>query len=109
MLVTSKDAAAVSGVSFVVFATVTAFGVRPLEGLALLFGVYRFMSMAIATCNTIGDSVGTVVVRSGRGSLPNRLQRPNTAECLGGIRKRRFNGSEVVTGNANPLRLTKYR
>lgn len=40
MMVTSKGAAAVSGGSFVVFATtVTAFGVRPLEGLALLFGV----------------------------------------------------------------------
>ena len=46
MLVTSKDTAAVSGGSFVVFAaTVTAFGALPLEGLALLFGVYRFMLM----------------------------------------------------------------
>lgn len=63
MLVTSKGAAAVSGGSFVVFAaTVTAIGVLPAEGLALLFGVYRFMSMAISTTNTIGNSVATVVV-----------------------------------------------
>jgi Na+/H+-dicarboxylate symporter len=42
-MVTSKGAAAVSGGSFVVLAAkVTAFGVRPLEGLALLFGLYRF-------------------------------------------------------------------
>jgi uncharacterized membrane protein len=46
MLVTCKGAAAVSGVvSFVVFvATVTAIGVLPVEGLALLCGVY------IASC-----------------------------------------------------------
>ncbi|MCD9672778.1 MULTISPECIES: cation:dicarboxylate symporter family transporter [Klebsiella] len=63
MLVTSKGAAAVSGGSFVVFAaTVATVGHLPVEGLALIFGVYRFMSMAIATCNTIGNSVATVVV-----------------------------------------------
>ena len=28
----------------------------------MIFGVYRFMSMAIATCNTIGNSVATVVI-----------------------------------------------
>ncbi|SAK60133.1 C4-dicarboxylate transporter DctA [Caballeronia temeraria] len=63
MLLTSKGAATVSGGSFVVFAaTVTSTGILPVEGLALIFGVYRFMSMAIATCNTIGNSVATVVV-----------------------------------------------
>ncbi|WP_263059708.1 cation:dicarboxylate symporter family transporter [Pectobacterium sp. F1-1] len=63
MLVTSKGAAAVSGGSFVVFAaTVATVGNLPLEGLALIFGVYRFMSMAIALCNTIGNSVATIVV-----------------------------------------------
>lgn len=63
MLITSKGAAAVSGGTFVVFAaTVTTVGHLPVEGLALIFGVYRFMSMAVATCNTIGNSVATVVV-----------------------------------------------
>lgn len=63
MLVTSKGAAAVSGGTFVVFAaTVATVGHLPVEGLALIFGVYRFMSMAVATCNTIGNSVATVVV-----------------------------------------------
>jgi aerobic C4-dicarboxylate transport protein len=37
-------------------------GILPVEGLALIFGVYRFMSMAIATCNTIGNSLATVVI-----------------------------------------------
>ena len=63
MLLTSKGAATVSGGSFVVFAaTVTSTGILPVEGLAIIFGVYRFMSMAIATCNTIGNSVATVVI-----------------------------------------------
>ena len=63
MLLTSKGAATVSGGSFVVFAaTVTSTGMLPVEGLAVIFGVYRFLSMAIATCNTIGNSVATVVI-----------------------------------------------
>jgi aerobic C4-dicarboxylate transport protein len=60
MLLTSKGAATVSGGSFVVFAaTVTSTGILPVEGIAVIFGVYRFLSMAIAACNTIGNSVAT--------------------------------------------------
>jgi aerobic C4-dicarboxylate transport protein len=63
MLLTSKGAATVSGGTFVVFAaTVTSSGIIPVEGLALMFGVYRFMSMATAFCNVFGNSVATVVV-----------------------------------------------
>jgi len=63
MLLTSKGAATVSGGSFVVFAaTVASTGILPVEGLAVIFGVYRFLSMAIATCNTVGNSVATVVI-----------------------------------------------
>ena len=70
MLLTSKGAATVSGGSFVVFAaTVTSTGILPVEGLAVIFGVYRFMSMAIATCNTIGNSLATVVVARWSGTL----------------------------------------
>lgn len=70
MLLTSKGAATVSGGSFVVFAaTVTSTGILPIEGLALIFGVYRFLSMAMATCNTIGNSVATVVVAKWSGTF----------------------------------------
>ncbi|MEU8527183.1 cation:dicarboxylase symporter family transporter [Streptomyces sp. NPDC048629] len=63
MLLTSKGAATVSGGSFVVFAsTIAATGYLPLQGVAILFGVYRFMSMGISTCNTIGNIVATLVV-----------------------------------------------
>lgn len=84
MLVTSKGAAAVSGGSFVVFAaTVTAIGVLPVEGLALLFGVYRFMSMAMAACNTIGNSVATVVVAKWAGEFTEQDARDEYARVLG--------------------------
>jgi aerobic C4-dicarboxylate transport protein len=84
MLVTSKGAAAVSGGSFVVFAaTVTAIGVLPAEGLALLFGVYRFMSMAVATCNTIGNSVATVVVSKWSGEFSEETAKQQYQECFG--------------------------
>ncbi|WP_322045199.1 cation:dicarboxylate symporter family transporter [Paraburkholderia sp. J67] len=70
MLLTSKGAATVSGGSFVVFAaTVASTGVLPVEGVAIIFGVYRFMSMAIATCNTIGNALATVVVAKWSGTL----------------------------------------
>ncbi|QCP53020.1 cation:dicarboxylase symporter family transporter [Trinickia violacea] len=76
MLLTSKGAATVSGGSFVVFAaTVTSTGMLPVEGLALIFGVYRFMSMAIATCNTIGNSLATVVVARWSGTFDTEAAR----------------------------------
>ena len=31
-------------------------------GLALIFGVYRFLSIALSTCNVIGNTVATIVV-----------------------------------------------
>lgn len=63
MLLTSKGAATVSGGTFIVFAaTVTSSGILPVEGLALMFGVYRFMSMATSFCNVFGNCVATVVV-----------------------------------------------
>lgn len=70
MLLTSKGAATVSGGSFVVFAaTVASTGILPIEGVAVIFGVYRFLSMAIATCNTIGNSVATVVIAKWSGTF----------------------------------------
>ena len=85
MLLTSKGAATVSGGSFVVFAaTVTATGVLPLEGLAVLFGVYRFMSIAIATTNVIGNSVATVVTAKICGEFDEARARDAYARHIAG-------------------------
>ena len=63
LLLTSKGAAGVSGSGFIVLAsTLTALKVIPLEGLALLIGVDRFMSEGRAIINFIGNTVATVVI-----------------------------------------------
>lgn len=61
LMVTSKGAAGVTGSGFVVLAsTLTAIKVVPIEGLALLLGVDRFMSEARAITNFIGNGVATI-------------------------------------------------
>jgi aerobic C4-dicarboxylate transport protein len=61
LMVTSKGAAGVTGSGFVVLAsTLSALQVIPVEGLALLLGVDRFMSEARAITNFIGNGVATV-------------------------------------------------
>ena len=63
LLITSKGAAGVTGSGFIVLAsTLTAIRVIPLEGLALLIGVDRFMSEARSVTNFIGNAVATVVL-----------------------------------------------
>lgn len=61
LMVTSKGAAGVTGSGFVVLAsTLSAVKVIPVEGLALLLGVDRFMSEARAITNVIGNGVATI-------------------------------------------------
>jgi aerobic C4-dicarboxylate transport protein len=63
LLVTSKGAAGVTGSGFIVLtSTLTILKVIPLEGLALLIGVDRFMSEGRALTNMIGNTIATVVI-----------------------------------------------
>ncbi len=63
LMVTSKGAAGVTGSGFVILAsTLTATKVIPIEGLALLLGVDRFMSEARAITNFIGNGVATIFI-----------------------------------------------
>ena len=63
LMVTSKGAAGVTGSGFIILAsTLTATKVIPIEGLALLLGVDRFMSEARAITNFIGNGVATIVI-----------------------------------------------
>ena len=63
LLVTSKGAAGVTGSGFIVLtSTLTILKVIPLEGLALLIGVDRFMSEGRALTNMIGNTVATVII-----------------------------------------------
>ena len=63
LLITSKGAAGVTGSGFIVLAsTLTAVKVIPVEGLAFLLGVDRFMSEARALTNFIGNGVATIFI-----------------------------------------------
>lgn len=63
LMLTSKGAAGVTGSGFVVLAsTLTAIHTIPVEGLAFLLGVDKFMSEARAITNIIGNGVATMVI-----------------------------------------------
>lgn len=63
LLITSKGAAGVTGSGFIVLtSTLTILKVIPLEGLALLIGVDRFMSEGRALTNMIGNTIATVII-----------------------------------------------
>ncbi|WP_082116314.1 cation:dicarboxylate symporter family transporter [Hymenobacter terrenus] len=80
LMVTSKGAAGVAGSGFVVLAsTLTALKVIPVEGLALLLGVDRFMSEARSITNFIGNGVATVFLAHTEGALDHEM----AAEALG--------------------------
>jgi aerobic C4-dicarboxylate transport protein len=63
LMVTSKGAAGVTGSGFIVLtSTLAAIKVIPVEGVAILLGVDRFMSEARAITNVIGNGVATIVI-----------------------------------------------
>lgn len=76
LMLTSKGAAGVTGSGFIVLAsTLSALHVVPVEGIALVLGVDRFMSEARAITNLIGNGVATLVVaRSERAFDDGRRQ-----------------------------------
>jgi aerobic C4-dicarboxylate transport protein len=63
LMLTSKGAAGVTGSGFVVLAsTLSSLHKIPLEGLAFLLGVDKFLSEARAITNIIGNGVATLVI-----------------------------------------------
>jgi aerobic C4-dicarboxylate transport protein len=69
-ILTSKGSAAITGAGFVTLAaTLAAFPAVPVAGLALIFGIDRFMSEARSLTNLIGNGVATVVVARWEGAL----------------------------------------
>jgi aerobic C4-dicarboxylate transport protein len=85
LMLTSKGAAGVTGSGFVVLAsTLAATRVVPVEGLALLLGVDRFMSEARAIVNLIGNAVATVVVAKSEGAFDEARYAALVERPLGG-------------------------
>jgi aerobic C4-dicarboxylate transport protein len=74
LLLSSKGAAGITGSGFIVLAsTLTALKVIPIEGLALLIGVDRFMSEGRALINFIGNTVATVVIAKSEKAIDENM------------------------------------
>jgi len=87
LMVTSKGAAGVTGSGFIVLAsTLTALKVVPIESIAILLGVDRFMSEARAITNLIGNGVASVVIAKSEKEFDQeaykRAINPKTAEAV---------------------------
>lgn len=85
LMITSKGAAGVTGSGFIVLAsTLTALKVVPIESIAILLGVDRFMSEARAITNLIGNGVASVVIAKSEKEFDQeaykRAINPKTAE-----------------------------
>jgi aerobic C4-dicarboxylate transport protein len=68
LMLTSKGAAGVTGSGFIVLASTLATMQKiPIEGLAFLLGIDKFMSEARAITNIIGNSAATIVIAKTEG------------------------------------------
>jgi aerobic C4-dicarboxylate transport protein len=84
LLLTSKGAAGVTGSGFIVLAaTLSTVGNVPVAGLALIFGIDRFMSEARALTNMIGNGLATLVVAKWTGELNVATMRRELASGAG--------------------------
>jgi aerobic C4-dicarboxylate transport protein len=80
LMVTSKGAAGVTGSGFVILAsTLSSLHKIPLEGLAFLLGVDKFMSEARAITNFIGNGVAAIVISKSENEFV-KIQEPFNLE-----------------------------
>ena len=81
LMLTSKGAAGVTGSGFIVLAsTLAAMRVVPVEGVAILLGVDRFMSEARAITNLIGNGAATLVIARSEDAFDERQRQRAIAE-----------------------------
>ncbi|MCY7378821.1 MAG: dicarboxylate/amino acid:cation symporter [Gemmatimonadaceae bacterium] len=81
LMLTSKGAAGVTGSGFIVLAsTLAAMRVVPVEGVAILLGVDRFMSEARAITNLIGNGAATLVIARSENAFDERQRQRAVAE-----------------------------
>lgn len=76
LMLTSKGIAGVPGVSFVVLAATLASTGLPVEGLALIAGVDRFMDMGRTVVNVIGNSLAACVISRIEGAFEPQAAAP---------------------------------
>ncbi|SDE17896.1 C4-dicarboxylate transporter DctA [Sporomusa acidovorans] len=79
LLLTSKGASGVTGSGFIVLAaTLSVIPGIPVAGLAIIFGIDRFMSLGRAITNLIGNGIATIVVAK----LENELDQEKLRDSL---------------------------
>jgi aerobic C4-dicarboxylate transport protein len=72
LMITSKGAAGVTGSGFIVLSsTLAAMKIMPVENVAILLGVDRFMSEARAITNMIGNGIATIVIAKSENEFDN--------------------------------------
>ena len=70
LMITSKGAAGVTGSGFIILAsTLTAIQKIPVEGLAFLLAIDKFMSEARAITNIIGNGIATLIISKSEGDF----------------------------------------
>ncbi len=75
LMITSKGAAGVTGSGFIILAsTLTAIQKIPVEGLAFLLAIDKFMSEARAITNIIGNGVATLVIAKSEGDFKPEIK-----------------------------------
>ena len=80
-MISSKGASGVTGAGFITLAaTLAAVPSIPIESLALLVGIDRFMSECRAITNLIGNAVATLVVSRSEGEITSAELRDNLAK-----------------------------
>jgi aerobic C4-dicarboxylate transport protein len=86
LMLTSKGAAGVTGSGFIVLSTtLVALKIMPVENVAILLGVDRFMSEARSITNLIGNGVATIVIAKSENEFDEnayQLAISNTPEIL---------------------------
>ena len=83
-MITSKGASGVTGAGFVTLAaTLEAVPGIPLESLAILVGIDRFMSECRALTNFIGNSVATVAISRWEGEVSAETLQKNLRQAAG--------------------------
>jgi aerobic C4-dicarboxylate transport protein len=92
LMLTSKGAAGVTGSGFIVLAsTLGAMRVVPVEGVAILLGVDRFMSEARAITNLIGNGAATLVIARSE----NAFQESERVRAVSELHQERMAGATV--------------
>jgi aerobic C4-dicarboxylate transport protein len=96
-MLTSKGASGVTGAGFVTLAaTLSVVPSIPVAGMALIFGIDKFMSECRALTNIIGNGVATIVVSA----WEKELDRKKLAAALHGGANGTIEGLAVATGSS---------